>query len=76
MELTKFEKAMTIGIILRVLCRRKLKKYVDLEKLPALTRVLDEFQENSTVEEREETTANLINKLMDDVIEREEKGDE
>ncbi|WP_090687216.1 hypothetical protein [Bacillus sp. 166amftsu] len=73
MELTKLEKAITIGIILRALRKRKFKRYVDLEKLPAFIKVLDELKEDTTLEDREEATASLINKLMDDLIEKDKE---
>ncbi|UPL43276.1 hypothetical protein MU858_21410 [Bacillus sp. PGP15] len=74
MELNKLEKAMTIGIILRALrSRKKIKQYVGLERLPDVIKVLDELQENATLEEKEEAIASVINKLLDDLLEK-DKG--
>ncbi|MCM3219647.1 hypothetical protein M3644_07490 [Bacillus cereus] len=70
MPLNKIEKAMTIGIILRALrSRKKIKQYVGLERLPDVIKVLDELQENATLEEKEEAIASVINKLLDDLLE-------
>ncbi|EEL69439.1 hypothetical protein bcere0026_36400 [Bacillus mycoides] len=64
------EKAMTIGIILRALrSRKKIKQYVGLERLPDVIKVLDELQENASLEEKEEAIASVINKLLDDLLE-------
>ncbi|WP_254915334.1 hypothetical protein [Bacillus thuringiensis] len=61
---------MTIGIILRALrSRKKIKQYVGLERLPDVIKVLDELQENVTLEEKEEAITSLINKLLDDLLE-------
>lgn len=74
MPLNKMEKAMTIGIILRALrSRKKIKQYVGLERLPDVIKVLDELQENATLEEKEEAIASVINKLLDDLLEK-DKG--
>ncbi|PFR79174.1 hypothetical protein COK40_02480 [Bacillus cereus] len=74
MEFNKLEKAMTIGIILRALrSRKKIKQYVGLERLPDVIKVLDELQENATLEEKEEAIASVINKLLDDLLEK-DKG--
>ncbi|AXY05503.1 hypothetical protein CUC43_00475 [Bacillus thuringiensis LM1212] len=74
MELNKLEKAMAIGIILRALrSRKKIKQYVGLERLPDVIKVLDELQEDATLEEKEESIASVINKLMDDLLEK-DKG--
>ncbi|WP_410976584.1 hypothetical protein [Bacillus cereus] len=74
MDFNKLEKAMTIGIILRALrSRRKIKQYVGLERLPGVIKVLDELQENATFEEKEEAIASVINKLLDNLIEK-DKG--
>ncbi|MCU4806822.1 hypothetical protein OCF14_20645 [Bacillus cereus] len=65
---------MTIGIILRALrSRQKIKQYVGLERLPDVINVLDELQENATLEEKEEAIASVINKLLDDLLEK-DKG--
>ncbi|MEB8648119.1 hypothetical protein [Bacillus thuringiensis] len=70
MDFNKLEKAMTIGIILRALrSRKKIKQYVGLERLPDVIKVLDELQENVTLEEKEEAITSLINKLLDDLLE-------
>ncbi|EXY09931.1 MULTISPECIES: hypothetical protein [Bacillus cereus group] len=70
MPLNKMEKAMTIGIILRALrSRKKIKQYVGLERLPDVIKVLDELQENASLEEKEEAIASVINKLLDDLLE-------
>lgn len=74
MDFNKLEKAMTIGIILRALrSRRKIKQYVGLERLPGVIKVLDELQENATFEEKEEAIASVINKLLDNLLEK-DKG--
>ncbi|MED3396195.1 hypothetical protein [Bacillus wiedmannii] len=74
MKLNKLEKGMIVGVILRVLRSKKnIKKHVDLERLPALIKVLDELHVNTTFEEREEAITSLINKLMGDLSE-EDKG--
>ncbi|HDR3343501.1 TPA: hypothetical protein QCN45_005868 [Bacillus cereus] len=74
LELNKLEKAIIIGIILRALRSKKnIKHYVGLKRLPPLIKVLDELQENTILEDREEAIASLINKLMDDLLEK-EKG--
>lgn len=74
MELNKLEKAITVGIILRALRnRKKIKQYVGLERLPDVIKVLDKLQENTTLEDKEEAITSLINKLMDDLLEK-DKG--
>ncbi|MRB31995.1 hypothetical protein GH861_02270 [Bacillus thuringiensis] len=74
MDFNKLEKAMTIGIILRALrSRKKIKQYVGLERLPEVIKVLDELQENATLEEKEKAIASVINKLLDDLLEK-DKG--
>ncbi|MGH0951538.1 hypothetical protein [Bacillus mycoides] len=74
MELNKIEKAMIIGIILRALrSKKKIKQYVGLERLPDVIKVLDQLQENATLEEKEEAIASVINKLLDDLLEK-DKG--
>lgn len=74
MELNKLEKAITIGIILRALRNReKIKQYVGLERLPDVIKVLDELQENATLEDKEEAITSVIKKFMDDLLQK-EKG--
>ncbi|MBD8075730.1 hypothetical protein [Bacillus thuringiensis] len=74
MELNQLEKAMNLGIILRALrSRKKIKQYVGLERLPDVIKVLDELQENATLEEKGEAIASIINKLLDDLLEK-DKG--
>jgi len=74
MELNKFEKAMIIGIILRALRSRKnIKKHVELERLPDVIKLLDELNEHTTLEGREEVITDLINKLMDDLLENDKE---
>ncbi|MED2933447.1 hypothetical protein P4308_15320 [Bacillus wiedmannii] len=74
MKLTKTENAMTIGIILHGLrSRKKIKQYVGLERLPDVIKVLDELQVNATLEDKEEAMKSLVNKLMDDLLEK-DKG--
>ncbi|QUG83992.1 hypothetical protein [Bacillus nitratireducens] len=74
MELNKLEKAMIVGIILRGLrSKKKIKQYVELERLPDVIKVLDALRGNTTLEDREEAITSLINKLMDDLLEK-EKG--
>ncbi|HDR6247813.1 TPA: hypothetical protein QCU24_005693 [Bacillus cereus] len=71
MELNKLEKAMVIGIILRSLRgKKKIKQYVGLERLRDLIKVLDELQESTTFEDREEALTSLIDKLIDDLLEK------
>ncbi|MBJ8151317.1 hypothetical protein [Bacillus cereus] len=74
MELNKLEKAMVIGIILRALrSKKKIKQYVGLERLPDVIQVLDELQENATLEDKEEAITSVINKLLDNLLEK-DKG--
>ncbi len=74
MELNKLEKAMVIGIILRALrSKKKIKQYVGLERLPDIIQVLDELQENATLDEKEEAVTSVTNKLLDDLLEK-DKG--
>ncbi len=74
MDFNKLENAMTIGIILRALrSRKKIKQYVGLERLPYVIKVLDKLQENATLEEKEEAIASVINKLLDNLLEK-DKG--
>ncbi|PFK27302.1 hypothetical protein COI98_02215 [Bacillus cereus] len=74
MDFNKLENAMIIGIILRALrSRKKIKRYVGLERLPDVIKVLDELQENATLEEKEEAIASVINKLLDNLLEK-DKG--
>ncbi|MDY8162699.1 hypothetical protein [Bacillus thuringiensis] len=74
MPLNKVEKAITVGIILRALrSRKKIKQYVGLERLPDVIKVLDELQMDKTFEDREEALISLINKLIDDLLEK-DKG--
>ncbi|ANT39935.1 hypothetical protein OB969_21750 [Bacillus cereus] len=71
MELNKIEKGIVIGIILRAFrSRKKIKQYVGLERLPDVIKVLDELQANTTLEEKEEAITSVINKLMDDLLEK------
>lgn len=74
MELNKLEKAMAIGIILRALrSKKKIKQYVGLERLPDVIQVLDELQENATLEDKEEAITSVINKLLDDLLEKDKR---
>ncbi|PFF41893.1 hypothetical protein [Bacillus cereus] len=74
MELNKLEKAMSIGIILRALRgRKKIQQYVGLERLPDVIKVLDELQANTTLEEKEEAMTSVINKLLDDLLEKDKR---
>ncbi|MCU4984480.1 hypothetical protein P4310_30880 [Bacillus thuringiensis] len=74
MELNKLEKTIMIGIILRTLRSRvKIKHYVGLEKVPNLIKLINESQENATKEDKEEALISLINKLIDDLLEK-DKG--
>ncbi|MED3330772.1 hypothetical protein P4409_27615 [Bacillus thuringiensis] len=74
MDFNKLEKAMIVGIILKALrSKKKIKQYVGLEKLPDVIKVLDELQMDTTFEDREEALINLINKLIDDLSEK-DKG--
>ncbi|MRD34581.1 hypothetical protein GH882_01205 [Bacillus thuringiensis] len=69
-EFNKLEKTIIIGIILRALrSKKKIKQYVGLERLPDLIQVLDELQESTTFEDREEALTSLIDKLIDDLLE-------
>lgn len=70
-DLNKLEKTIIIGIILRTLrSKKKIKQYVGLERLPGLIQVLDELQESTTFEEREDALISLIDKLIDDLLEK------
>ncbi|MEC2865977.1 hypothetical protein BK767_11505 [Bacillus thuringiensis serovar kyushuensis] len=70
MGLNKLEKAMIVGIILKALrSKKKIKQHVGLERLPDVIQVLDELQESTTFEDREEAITSVINKLMDDLLE-------
>lgn len=74
MELNKLEKAMVIGIILRALrSKKKIKQYVGLERLPDVIQVLDELQENTTLRDKEEAITSVINKLLDDLLEKDKR---
>ncbi|MGG0731731.1 hypothetical protein ABE085_29795 [Bacillus paramycoides] len=74
LEPNRLEKAMIIGIILRALrSKKKIKQYVGLERLADLIKVLDELQEKATLEEKEEAITSVINKLLDDLLEK-DKG--
>ncbi|MCU9941924.1 hypothetical protein OCD86_07940 [Bacillus pacificus] len=65
---------MIVGIILKALrSKKKIKQYVRLEKLPDVIKVLDELQMDTTFEDREEALISLINKLIDDLLEK-DKG--
>lgn len=71
MDFNKLEKAMIVGIILKALrSKKKIKQYVGLEKLPDVIKVLDELQESTTFEDREEALTSLIDKLIDDLLEK------
>ncbi|PFN81718.1 hypothetical protein COJ76_27990 [Bacillus thuringiensis] len=70
-DFNKLEKTIIIGIILRALrSKKKIKRYVGLERLPDLIQVLDELQESTTFEDREEALTSLIDKLIDDLLEK------
>ncbi|WP_242321135.1 hypothetical protein [Bacillus cereus group sp. BfR-BA-01312] len=74
MGFNKLEKAMIVGIILKALrSKKKIKQYVGLEKLPDVIKVLDELQMDTTFEDREEAITSVINKLMDDLSDK-DKG--
>ncbi|MDR5045497.1 hypothetical protein FNE59_07305 [Bacillus thuringiensis] len=74
MDFNKLENAMTIGIILRALrSRKKIKQYVGLERLPDVIKVLDELQANTTLEEKEEAITSVINKLLEDLLEKDKR---
>lgn len=74
MDFNKLEKAMIVGIILKALrSKKKIKQYVGLEKLPDVIKVLDELQMDTTFEDREEAITSVINKLMDDLSDK-DKG--
>ncbi|SEG79366.1 hypothetical protein SAMN04487919_12711 [Bacillus sp. ok061] len=69
-DFNKLEKTIIIGIIIRALrSKKKIKRYVGLERLPDLIQVLDELQESTTFEDREEALTSLIDKLIDDLLE-------
>lgn len=71
MTLNQLEKAMILGIILRALrSKKKIRQYVGLERLSDLIKVIDELQENTTFESKEETIKSVINKLMEDLLEK------
>ncbi|WP_420974836.1 hypothetical protein [Bacillus thuringiensis] len=74
MDFNKLEKAMIVGIILKALrSKKKIKQYVGLEKLPDVIKMLDELQMDTTFEDREEAITSVINKLMDDLLDK-DKG--
>ncbi|MEG7339133.1 hypothetical protein V6E27_10895 [Bacillus cereus] len=74
MDFNKLEKAMIVGIILKALrSKKKIKQYVGLEKLPDVIKVLDELQMDTTFEDREDAITSVINKLMDDLLDK-DKG--
>ncbi|MGK8429243.1 hypothetical protein OF864_14245 [Bacillus cereus] len=74
MDFNKLEKAMIVGIILKALrSKKKIKQYVGLERLSNVIPVLDELQESSLFEDREEAITSIINKLLDDLLEK-DKG--
>ncbi|MED2797383.1 hypothetical protein P4244_07205 [Bacillus thuringiensis] len=65
---------MIVAIILKALrSKKKIKQYVGLEKLPDVIKVLDELQMDTTFEDREEAITSVINKLMDDLLDK-DKG--
>lgn len=77
MKLNKLEKATVVGIILRSLrSKKKLKQYVGLERLPDVIKVLDELQGNTTLGDREEAIKSVINKLLDDLLEKDMGGED
>ncbi|MEX0416519.1 hypothetical protein [Bacillus sp. C30] len=69
MELTKLEKAITIGTILSALTEKELKGYIDLEKLQAFIEQSEVLDENITPNEKKEADKTLINKLIDSFLE-------
>ncbi|OUB92316.1 hypothetical protein BK784_23455 [Bacillus thuringiensis serovar medellin] len=70
-DFNKLEKTIIIGIILRALrSKKKIKRYVGLERLPDLIQVLDELQESTTFEDREEALTSLIDKLIEELLEK------
>ncbi|QQP82082.1 hypothetical protein JI729_12315 [Bacillus sp. TK-2] len=74
MEFNRLEKAMIVGITLRSLrSKKKIKKYIGLERLPDVIKVLDALQGKTTLDDREEAITSVINKLLDDLLE-EDKG--
>ncbi|MBK5492882.1 hypothetical protein [Bacillus sp. TH13] len=74
MNFNKLEKAMIVAIILKALrSKKKIKQYVGLEKLPDVIKVLDELQMDTTFEDREEAITSAINKLMDDLLEKDKR---
>ncbi|MBJ7935323.1 hypothetical protein [Bacillus cereus] len=74
MDFNKLEKAMIVGIILKALrSKKKIKQYVGLEKLPDVIKVLDELQMDTTFEDREEAITSVINKLMDDLSDKDKE---
>lgn len=74
MGLNKLEKAMIVGVILKALrSKQKIKQYVGLEKIPDVIKVLDELQMNTIFEDREEALTSVINKLLDDLLEKEKE---
>ncbi|MGN4717895.1 hypothetical protein ACTFQ7_18960 [Bacillus cereus group sp. MYBK226-2] len=74
MELNKLEKTIMIGIILRALrSRKKIKQYVGLDRVPDLIKLMDESQKNTTPEDKEEAITSLINKLSDDLLEKDKR---
>ncbi|MCQ6336990.1 hypothetical protein BK784_26785 [Bacillus thuringiensis serovar medellin] len=70
-DFNKLEKTIIIGIILRALrSKKKIQRYVGLERLPDLIQVLDELQESTTFEDREEALTSLIDKLIEELLEK------
>ena len=70
MRLTKLEKAIALGTILNSIGVDDIEEYVDLETLPLIVEVLDEFHRNTTPKAKKEADVSLINKLIDDLLKR------
>ncbi|MDC7971736.1 MULTISPECIES: hypothetical protein [Bacillus] len=68
MELTKLEKAIILGTILNSIGVDDIEEYVDLETLPPIIEVLDEFHRSTTPRAKKEADVSLISKLMDDLL--------
>ncbi|MBJ8189190.1 hypothetical protein [Bacillus cereus] len=68
MQLTKLEKAITLGTILNAIDEDNLEEYVELETLRPVVKVLNKLNKRTKPEEKKEAITNLISKMMDDLL--------
>ncbi|MFA2857622.1 hypothetical protein [Bacillus paranthracis] len=70
MQLTKLEKAIALGTILNSIGENDIEDYVELETLRPAVNVLNKLHKRTKPEKKKEAITNLINKLMDDLLEK------